>query len=321
MIDGIFVSLSGPISGKTSGKVRETARKKWVEVWQLDEGPSVTFGLVTSTHPSFPPITMPRAPASERKAPENKRDPRLRPLRAEPVDHWAWLPEVVVRTVVKAPIEHNVHGRESKPSFYEMVKAALLSHKVHHLRGVPMNAIYKHVAANWPVDLDTYRRLTRVAIKRAIEQGKIEQADGPSVAYRLTAAERPEASSNGSSKSARSKARGSRASSSKRGTTNANGKSKRKVQEESDEESSEEEVVAPRKKATKKSANGRKTGDFDTQQPGEGKWVRSIPLLYLITHVFPHFFALKVDAEDRILDSKVFKARQSVSNGEISTFE
>lgn len=225
---------------------------------------------------------MPRAPAENRKAGLPKHGHDLRVRSSAPVDHWAWLPEVVPRKVTKAPVEHNIHNRDTKPSFYDMIKAALLSHKVHHLRGVPINSIYKQVAREWPVDLDTYRRLTRVALKRAIEQGKIELADGPAVAYRLTAAERPEQGNNATAKTARGKSGSSRASATKRGTTNANGKSKRKAQVESDDESEE---AVPRKKATKKASNARKTGDFDTQQPGEGKWVRTFPSFHLKTHI------------------------------------
>lgn len=221
---------------------------------------------------------MPRA--AKPVLPKHGHDLRERP--AAPVDHWAWLPEIVPRKVTKAPIEHNIHNRDSKPSFYEMIKAALLSHKVHHLRGVPINSIYKQVAREWPVDLDTYRRLTRVAIKRAIEQGKIELADGPSVAYRLSAEERPEQANNGTVKSGRGKAASTRASATKRGTTNANGKSKRAARDESDDESEE---AAPRKNIKKKSANARKTGDFDTQQAGEGKWVRTFSTFNLKTHI------------------------------------
>lgn len=262
---------------------------------------------------------MPRAPTDQRKAAANKvkRDPRLRPLREDPVDHWAWLPEVVTRKVVKAPVEHNIHGRDTKPSFYEMVKAALLSHKMHHLRGVSINAIYKQVAAEWPVDLDTYRRLTRVAIKRAIELGKIEVVDGPSVSYRLTAGERPEQANNGAAKSARAKANGSRLSgpgaTTKRGTT----KSKRKAESDSEEDSDDD---VPVKKTAKKSANAKKTGDFDTQQPGEGKWVRYISALTAITHHFSLRTSLLSGLEGLHAIAKVLGARQEAINRKIHAF-
>jgi hypothetical protein len=95
------------------------------------------------------------------------------------------------RKVGHQPIEHNIHDLESKPSFYMMVKRALLANKMHYLRGVSMNQICKYVAENWPVDLKTYRRLTRVAVKRALDAGKLELVGAVGITYRLAPSEQP----------------------------------------------------------------------------------------------------------------------------------
>jgi hypothetical protein len=113
-------------------------------------------------------------------------------------DPFGWvLPQAPKRRQKEA--EHNVDGLETKPSFYEMVKAALLANKVHYLRGMSLHSICKYAAAHWPVDLNTYRRLTRLAVNRAVENGNLELVEGPGAArYCLAPAQRP--NNNGNAK-------------------------------------------------------------------------------------------------------------------------
>lgn len=249
------------------------------------------------------PNNMPRAPA------QPKRDPRLRALKP-PVDPWGWIVEEPVRKRTAREIEYNIDGMDTKPSFYAMVKTALLANKMHYVRGVTLNAICKHVAAHWPVDLDTYRRLTRVAIKRAIEAGKIETVEGPGVAYRLAAAERGNRGQQSDDEDAKPKRRGPARGgvvASKRGTT---GKSKRA--DSSDEEDSEEE--APRKvsKKTAKKNNSSRVpkGDHLQQQPGEGKWVCYQSMHTIATHTMKVFSSLPDTIQSLLSTNTVSRARK-----------
>jgi hypothetical protein len=221
---------------------------------------------------------MPSRAADSKKS---KRDPRLRPLHA-PTDPWAWIVEEPVRKVVLPPVDHNVNGLETKPSFYAMVKQALLANKMHYLRGVSMNAIYKYVAANWPVDLDTYRRLTRVAVKRALDAGKLELVGAVGVTYRLAPAERPNHSEKKQKveeddekpKKRNPPAKG--VTSTKRGKTAEKSQKKRKVVDDSsDEDEAPRKKPAAKKKANKASKARLQGGDHLEQQVGEGKWVRA----------------------------------------------
>ena len=238
---------------------------------------------------------MPRAPSDTKK---RKRDARLRPLHA-PVDPWGWIVEEPVRHVEPQPIEYNIHGLETKPSFYEMVKAALLADKMQYLRGVSMNAIYRHVAANWPVDLDTYRRLTRVAVKRAVEAGKLETVNAVGTTYRLAPEERPhhgEAKSSASpaAKKERTASNG-KVSNGKIKRTDADVKkasTKKRKMEDSNNDEDEQPPKKVAKKKTKAPAAGRGGRDFDEKQPGEGKWVRSCIAFSLLLFAQYRYFAL-----------------------------
>jgi hypothetical protein len=194
-----------------------------------------------------------------------------------PVDPWGWIVEErPARHHKEVEIDYNLNGLDSKPSFYEMVRRALLHNKLHNLRGVGLNNIYKFVAANWPVDLDTYRRLTRAAIKRAIDEGKIEVVEGPSVAYRLVQAERgngagkKQKNGDDASKPKTRKAANNGVVATKRGVVGG-GKASKK-QEDSDSE--EEAPRKPTKKSAKKAGKNRMDEDVHfEQQPGQGKWV------------------------------------------------
>lgn len=217
---------------------------------------------------------MPRGPADVRKSQkpaQRKRDPRLRPLRP-PVDPWAWVLPEPSRKSSAQPVAVNVHGRDSKPSFLKMVKAALMADKMQYVRGVSASAIYKHVAANWPVEVASYRRLTRQAINKALDDGILERVDGPTVAYRLAPAHRPTAAGeNAVRKAGRTTRSTAGVSSSRRGVI------KRASSDSDSDSSSEEDEPAPKKRAATQQqqlAKGYRPGDFAQQQPGEGKWVR-----------------------------------------------
>lgn len=246
---------------------------------------------------------MPRAPA------QPKRDPRLRALKP-PVDPWGWIVEEPVRRKTVREIEYNIDGMDTKPSFYVMVKTALLANKMHYVRGVTLNAICKHVAAHWPVDLDTYRRLTRVAIKRAVEAGKIETVEGPGVAYRLAAAERGNRGNQSEDDNTKPKRRGPARGgvvASKRGTT---GKAKRA--DSSDEEDSEDE---PPRKASKKTAKKNNSsrvpkGDHLQQQPGEGKWVCYQSMHTIVIHFIDHLLPLPEVIQSSPRQNTVSRARK-----------
>jgi hypothetical protein len=218
---------------------------------------------------------MPRAPADVRKP---KRDARLRPLKPGKIDPFGWVVDEPVRKVEAQPIEHNIHGLETKPSFYEMVKAALLADKMQYLRGVSIHNILKHVAANWPVDLATYRRLTRAAVKRALENGKIETVGGVGVTYRLAPAERPSANRKKANQDEEEEEEKPRKPKTQRKTTAVDGEAKpkkapkKRVADDSDEEE-EPKKPAKKQKQVKKSP-GYNVGDHAEQQSGEGKWVR-----------------------------------------------
>lgn len=216
---------------------------------------------------------MPRAPADQKKS---KRDSRLRPVSNVKWDPFGWvLPEGPKRPAKE--VEHNVNGLETKPSFYAMVKKALLANKMHYLRGVSLHHILLYVAANWPVDLATYRRLTRLAVKRAVENGKILLVDGPGAAhYRLSPEERP--TKEGAKGRKTEEEEEEPAKPAKRNTKNsakAAPAKKRGAQQKSKPKRKAAEALdspAPKKKKATKQRAGT---DHAQKQAGEGKWVRT----------------------------------------------
>lgn len=204
----------------------------------------------------------------------------MRPLKAGMVDPFGWVVVEPARKVVPQPIEHNVDDLRTKPSFYEMVKQALLADKMQYLRGVSIHNIYKHVAANWPVELATYRRLTRAAIKRAIENEKIETAGNFGASYRLAPSERPSKTRRGKvveeEEEAEVAPKASKASKGSKNSTKAKAAPSKK-RKAADIEAPAPKKVAKRKEGgVKKNANLR-TGDHTEKQSGEGKWVRFLP--------------------------------------------
>lgn len=114
---------------------------------------------------------------------ERKRDPRLRKNVTKITNPFGYIEPIKKGPVT--PRQYNVNKLEKARPYWEMIKKALSSNPKRDRYGNTTNKVANYIAANWPVDIRNYRRHIRIALKKALENDKVELVGASGRLYRL----------------------------------------------------------------------------------------------------------------------------------------